>query len=287
MNDRKPPKTGGVRSLAIAPYLETVASTHYAGSKSESTARSILKGLAVFFGPSKPLSSIDTPAIARYVDHLKAIGNQPSSIARKLAVLQKALGLAVLDDLLPRAPRIPKQRSSILGRSRPPRYLQDPEVLSLTDFLRKSYPDYLPLTDFLLETGVRLGEALGLEWEDVRDRIIDLWDTKNGGSRSVPLTPKAFEVLESLRSKPGGPFHHLTDYTYHRVWNKAKASIGLADDKQFVPHVLRHTFASRLVQRGASLQVVQKLLGHSKLEMTLVYAHLSPANLAEAVALLG
>ena len=58
--------------------------------------------------------------------------------------------------------------------------------------------------------------------------------------------------------------------------------MGLQSDKQFVFHITRHTFASRLVQSGIGIQIVQDLLGHKTIKMTLRYAHLAPHNKTEA-----
>ena len=66
------------------------------------------------------------------------------------------------------------------------------------------------------------------------------------------------------------------------VWDTAKALMGLALDDQFVPHMLRHTGASRLVQRGVQLQVVKEWWGHTSIATTLRYAHLAPQQLAQA-----
>ena len=62
--------------------------------------------------------------------------------------------------------------------------------------------------------------------------------------------------------------------------------MGLAEDDGFVPHALRHTWASRLIQRGVSLRVVQEWLGHKTITVTMRYAHLSPKSLLAAVSVL-
>ncbi len=65
-----------------------------------------------------------------------------------------------------------------------------------------------------------------------------------------------------------------------------KCVMELEHDDQFIPHCLRHTCASRLVQRGVPILVVQQWLGHKTIQMTMRYAHLCPTNLEEAVKVL-
>ncbi len=87
-------------------------------------------------------------------------------------------------------------------------------------------------------------------------------------------------------ARPTGPIMAATRHGFRRAWGRAKADIGLADDRQFVSHVLRHTCASRLVQRGVALKVVQEWMGHKAINVTMRYAHLAPANLMAAVSVL-
>jgi len=65
-----------------------------------------------------------------------------------------------------------------------------------------------------------------------------------------------------------------------------KTVMNLEHDEQFIPHCLRHTCASRLVQRGVPIMVVQEWLGHKTIQMTMRYAHLCPTNLEAAVKVL-
>jgi site-specific recombinase XerD len=69
-------------------------------------------------------------------------------------------------------------------------------------------------------------------------------------------------------------------------WNAVKKEVGLGNDKQIVPHILRHTCASRLVQAGIDLRRVQAFLGHQTIQMTLRYAHLATNDLDQCVAAL-
>lgn len=65
-----------------------------------------------------------------------------------------------------------------------------------------------------------------------------------------------------------------------------REALGMQHDKQFVFHVFRHTFCSRLVQAGVPIEVVQKLAGHETLQMTMRYAKLAPRNLTSAISVL-
>ena len=62
--------------------------------------------------------------------------------------------------------------------------------------------------------------------------------------------------------------------------------LGVSGDAEFVPHTCRHTFGSRLAQRGVDLYQIQRLMGHKSITMTQRYAHLAPSNLSNAVAVL-
>lgn len=140
------------------------------------------------------------------------------------------------------------------------------------------------LCQVLVDTGMRLGEALGLRWAQVHDGWIHLRDCKNGLPRSIPLTHRAENVLDRLRGvRPVGPFFSLSRHQVRHAWDKARWELGYAEDKEFVPHCLRHTFCSRLVQAGVPLAEVKQLAGHANVTMTMRYAHLAPQNLIDAI----
>ncbi len=108
------------------------------------------------------------------------------------------------------------------------------------------------------------------------------WITKSGRSRTIPLTARARDAVFS-KSMPGGPFSDITYPRFLYDWNATKKSVGLNNDKQIVPHILRHTCASRLVQAGIDLRRVQAFLGHQTIQMTLRYAHLATNDLDQCV----
>jgi integrase len=151
-----------------------------------------------------------------------------------------------------------------------------------------------------LKAGLRHGELLALRWSDAdvdtgplsaRRNLCEghMGTPKNGRGRDIPLCGTAVEALEAhprtsrslVFCAPGGA--PLTANACRRPLWRACASANL---RPIGWHVLRHTFASHLAMRGAPLKAVQELLGHSTIEMTMRYAHLSPQVGRQAVSLL-
>lgn len=142
----------------------------------------------------------------------------------------------------------------------------------------------------LIVTGMRRAELASLEWE-----TIDLYGAlmtvtgKGGKQRLIPLNHTALAVLRQLqhcqgRSKgavfakeDGSRLHTYTINAIFRRW--VQQGLGI----QITPHVLRHTFATMLMERGASLDEVRDLLGHESLATTQVYVKTSLERLRKAV----
>jgi integrase len=165
------------------------------------------------------------------------------------------------------------------------RYLTDAEEARL---LEKLPPKYRDVAVFLFDTGCRVNEALTLTWEDVQhhaalDRVT-FWRTKTRRPRTVPLTARAQEVLRRAQAEGQSRPFPIAYHAFHFRFSRARDAAGLGRD--VVVHTARHTCASRLVQRGASLQKVQLWLGRTSLWHTLRYAHLSPDALDGMTSLL-
>ena len=145
----------------------------------------------------------------------------------------------------------------------------------------------VPIIKIAALTGMRMGEILGLMWEDVAPDggSVRLTRTKTGEARTVFLCGAARAVLVELRTKARGSFvfhHGGRRFTYiNNGWRKALRLAGI-DDFRF--HDLRHTFASHMVMSGADLPTVQAMLGHKTITMTMRYSHLSARHIREAVA---
>ena len=174
------------------------------------------------------------------------------------------------------------------------RYLTDDEAKRLLAALKERSEPTWALALLSLSTGMRLGEMLRLKGEHFNpaEKSLRVVDPKNKLNRTVFLPDNALEMLKNLSPHPGRfifqnpsglPFKTVSD-TYHRVVKKLGLNDGLTDPRdKVVFHTLRHTFASWLTQDGTSVFLVAELLGHSSLEMTRRYSHMSPEKKRTAI----
>lgn len=136
----------------------------------------------------------------------------------------------------------------------------------------------------LLLLGVRWSELFTIRWEDIDlvDNSVSIWGNKTEKSRIVPLPARKWCLRATLVArKAGGKMPFSRTRRTDRVMNDAFDLAGLNDPENVrrhgkaTIHTLRHTYASWLIQRGATLNEIKELLGHSSIVMTLRYAHLA------------
>ena len=227
-------------------------------------------------------SAFDQETLDTVIGALRERGNSNATINRKMAALQKLLRKAFKMGDIHSLPEFRRQKERA-GRLR---FLTYEEEQLLFGAIGDKSADAHALCIFLVDTGCRLGEALGLRWADIDQRRVTFWITKSGRSRTVPLTARASKAVIGQRGRPRGPFRHIMAHRFRAVWNAAKNETGFAGDRDLVPHTLRHTCASRLVQGGIDIRRVQMWLGHQTLQMTMRYAHLATHDLDKCVAVL-
>lgn len=141
----------------------------------------------------------------------------------------------------------------------------------------------LLISKVCLATGARWSEAENLRMAQLRNMVIQFSGTKSGKVRAVPIGTELQTELSA---------HHDPKETGDRFFSYAASAfreaterIGLKLPAGQMTHVLRHTFASHFMMRGGNILVLQKILGHANLIMTMRYAHLAPEHLQEAVRL--
>ena len=229
------------------------------------------------------LGKIDEDVVEGLLKKLEAKGNKPATINRYLAALKTTL----------RHHKQPwdhiKLKRESKGRIR---VISDKELDKVVNLLRHTkhckkryyYPEVADLVEVLVDTGCRLSEMLNLKYEDVNfeTNMISIWINKGQKPRSMPMTTRVKNIMMARKADGAIKPFKLNIDKAERAWGWVREEMGLKKDKEFLLHTLRHTCASRLVNRGVDLYVVKEWLGHSSIQMTERYAHLSPAKLMEA-----
>ena len=177
------------------------------------------------------------------------------------------------------------------------RFLSREEADLLRDELKSRSQQLHDICQLSLYTGMRMGEIFNLSWNDIdlEHENISIKDPKSGESRNAYITPplsKLFQRIKDNASKANGLVFKSSNgkkireisNVFNRVTEKLGLNKNVTDQRdKVVAHTLRHTFASWLAMQGEPIITIKNLMGHSSLEMTLRYAHLSPSHERDAV----
>jgi site-specific recombinase XerD len=199
-----------------------------------------------------------------------------------LAAVRCLLGATTSNDGtvgIPRA-KVPRLSPKILSGSEVAR------LLASTDS-----PKYRAIFTLAYGAGLRVSEITGLQVADIDGQrmVIHVREGKTG-ARHVMLSPRVLEALRTYwkAARPAGPElfpggrsqrpgTQLTRESIHKVLGKVARQAGIK--KHVHPHMLRHCFATHMIEAGADIRSVQVLLGHACIESTTTYLHLSNAHL--------
>jgi integrase/recombinase XerD len=228
--------------------------------------------------------------LQRYVAHLRAEGRSASTIARRTAALRAFFKHQTLVGARGDNPAaeldLPRRRRKL------PRTLSPGEAARLIDAAAGTTPRSLrdrALVELLYGAGLRISEAVGLERAgvDLSQRLVRCTG-KGGKERIVPLGRQAVDALRRYESR-GRPFLDkrnrpelflnaqggaLTRAGAFLILRKLAEKAGL-EPERIHPHLLRHSFATHLLEGGADLRSVQEMLGHADLATTELYTHVS------------
>ena len=140
-----------------------------------------------------------------------------------------------------------------------------------------------PMVELAIETAMRRGELLSLEWKnvDLKTAVVFLPDTKNGESRHVPLTPKAVAILKALTPGDSNRVFDISENAFKLAWQRAVKRSGL-QDLHF--HDLRHEAASRLAEKLSNILELSSVTGHKDIRMLKRYYHPRPEDLVKKLA---
>ena len=240
-----------------------------------------------------PWASVDLDSFNDYIVELRGRkGYRDTTTARKIAAIRSFFGFLFENGSIFQDPT-ESLGSPRVGRSLP-KFLSKEDVTRLLDAACKDSGNEArrdaAILELLYATGLRVGELVSLNVKDIdlQGSYIRCWG-KGSKERIVHLYPKAVKELKQymthtrpnfLKNRNGETAlfvnHRGERLTRQWVWNILKnygAKAGI--QQQITPHTLRHSFATHLLENGASLRHVQELLGHSSISTTQVYTHLT------------
>jgi integrase/recombinase XerD len=253
------------------------------------------------------LKAAKAPHLRAYLVDLEKRGFAPRSAARRLSAIRQFYRFLFTDGVRSDDPtgtiEGPKQGRAL------PKVLSEAEVDRLIGTAREanaraetpaaklSALRMLALIELLYATGLRVSELVGLPARSVvPGRRVLMVRGKGSKERMVPLTPAAQDavaafVAEAKRAGSGDSAFlfpadseegHLARQVFARDLKALAAAAGISAAK-VSPHVLRHAFASHLLQNGADLRSVQQLLGHADISTTQIYTHVLEERLRKLV----
>ncbi len=262
--------------------LEEIQRRNYSHRTARTYVR-IVRDFAEYF--HQPPDKLGPEQIRQYQAHLfQAKKLAPATVSQYVSALRflfvKTLRRHFLAEYIP----FPKSRKRL------PTVLSPEEVIRLIDAACNLYHRTLLMT--LYSTAARRAELCQLKVQDIDSQrmMIRINQGKGGRDREVPLSPKLLQTLRVyfrwMRPTtflfPGTVKGVRADVpiSVNTVWLACRQAAQRAGiTKRLSPHSLRHSCASHLLEAGADLRTIQVLLGHSRLEHTLIYLHLSPKHL--------
>jgi integrase/recombinase XerD len=279
---------------SVAGYLGTLQAERGASRNTLAAYGRDLRDFHGFLGAGRGIADIGPDEIVAYVERLRERGLKPASVARRLSALRGFYRHLVREgDLV----RDPTEQVDMPRPSRPlPKALSKSDALALIECPDLSRPRGVrdrALLELLYATGMRASECLGLRLDDLNLAAGYVVCTGKGSKQR--LVPVGTEALARVRAylrdvRPryarrrdagrlflnpaGGPLSRQSLWTIVR---RAATTAGIR--KQVSPHVLRHSFASHLLEGGADLRSVQVMLGHADIATTQIYTHLPTSAL--------
>ncbi|MBF0472430.1 MAG: site-specific integrase, partial [Nitrospirae bacterium] len=225
--------------------------------------------LLPFFG-TLTLSEISTELISDYrEERLKKV--KPATIYQELALMRRMYNVARKEWKWVNDNPVADLSFSVGNSNARDRWLTVEEEQRL---LEAASPEWVKeIIVFALNTGMRRGEILNLEWKDLdfSRRLITVQKSKNGEKRSIPMSNIILVMLKDRKIIDIGlRVFSVTETAMRMGFDRA---LNKANIENFHFHDLRHTFATRLVQNSVDLYKVKELLGHKSIQMTVRYAH--------------
>jgi site-specific recombinase XerD len=256
--------------------------------RSRNTINSYIKDLKQIFEFINP-DNLDENKISDFINEMKNLYDT-TSINRKLSALRTFVKFLVRkDEKFSHLMKIIKKVKNLKDLREPPSVPSEETIISKIESIEEGEDTFSARRDkaileLLYGSGLRVSELINLKTEDLslmKKGVIKV-EGKGKKERFVPVSSKAISVIEKYLEVRKAK----TDFLFVNKKGKKLTRQGIwfiLKKYGFYPHLLRHSFATHLVSKGADIRAVQIMLGHSNLSTTQIYTKVSPKTLEEAV----
>lgn len=295
------PEPGAKNHWLVERFLEMIAAERGAARNTlEAYRRDLLAYLASLSATGRGALDAQTSDVRAYLATLETLGFKPTSAARKLSAIRQFHRFLVVEgdraddpSQILEGPKQGRRLPKILSVAEVDRLLATAREPSLAETrsagARLRAMRMNALLELLYATGLRVSELVSLPRHALRGRepLIAI-KGKGGRERLVVVSDAARRAVDAFRAELKALFPaaaetawlfpadsdsgHLTRQAFARDLKTVAAAAGIATQR-VSPHVLRHAFASHLLQNGADLRIVQELLGHADISTTQIYTH--------------
>ncbi|MEK5070848.1 site-specific tyrosine recombinase XerD [Sporosarcina sp. FSL K6-1508] len=243
------------------------------------------------------IDDVDRPAIVSHLQRLKEGGKSARTVSRHISSIRSFHQFLLREKVTTQDPTVHLELPKL--EQKLPRVLSMDEVDRLIEIPDRSKPQGVrdhALLEILYGTGMRVSELIGLDMDDIHLSMgfVRVFG-KGGKERIIPLGGKSIEACKryieearpSFIAKQKGAealFVNMrgTRLTRQGCWKLLKGhALNAGIQKELTPHILRHTFATHLIENGADLRAVQEMLGHADISTTQIYTHVSRSRLKE------
>ena len=269
-------KTKANASATVSDIFEVTLAYRWSQKAREQVERRNIKEWEGYLGSTRKISTITLSMLDKFVASLKQKGNKPSTINSKLGTLKTALDFSRDRGMHDNHVKVPRLSHPSDERTT---YFSE-EDQERTECLIDD-ADFKALFVWSIETGMRPSESKRVRPGDIKEHpqlgwVVTCRETKNGTPRVIPLTPRAKDAWDSVED-----FSRFEPFIISRHWARLRRK-DPEFFKDYVFYTCRHTCATRLLSCGVNVKVVQDWMGHKDIKMTLRYAKLVPADLADA-----
>lgn len=234
----------------------------------------------------KDVNEIKKQDIDKFIVYLNKKGNSVSSRSRKISAIKSFFNYLEDNEIISnnpakkiKKPKLPKKQ---------PKYLTVEEAYRLLDVIFDNRDKAIVL--LFLNTGLRLSELINIDITDIKDDIL-IVEGKGNKERYIPLTTACINSINKyLEERPSteekalflsNRGKRINERTIQKMIKKYIRRAGL--DENYSVHTLRHSWATIMLEQGASIRDIQEMLGHSNITTTQIYTHITHNRKKEIV----